>query len=58
LSDSDEEVASNGLRSRKRMHESYQITSQNDMDRKGGREDYFIGVSLLLATIRASADYL
>jgi nuclear receptor interaction protein len=40
------------------MHESYQITSQNDMDRKGGREDYFIGVSLLLATIRASADYL
>jgi hypothetical protein len=45
LSDSDEEVASNGLRSRKRMHEAYQITSQNDMDRKGGREDYFISVS-------------
>lgn len=46
LSDSDEEVALNGLRSRKRMHESYQITSKNDMDRKGGREDYFISVSL------------
>jgi hypothetical protein len=45
LSDSDEEVASNGLRSRKRMHEAYQIISQNDMDRRGGREDYFISVS-------------
>jgi hypothetical protein len=44
-SDSDDEVAPNGLRSRKRMHEAYQITSQNDMDRKGGREDYFISVS-------------
>jgi hypothetical protein len=48
LSDSDEEVAMNGLRSRKRMHEAYQIISQNDMDRKGGREDYFISVSVLL----------
>jgi hypothetical protein len=48
LSDSDEEVAMNGLRSRKRMHDAYQITSQNDMDRKGGREDYFISVSVLL----------
>jgi nuclear receptor interaction protein len=45
LSDSDEEVSMNGLKSRKRMHEAYQITSQNDMDRKGGREDYFISVS-------------
>jgi nuclear receptor interaction protein len=44
-SDSDDEVAPNGLRSRKRMHEAYQITSKNDMDRKGGREDYFISVS-------------
>ncbi|KAH7406157.1 hypothetical protein DE146DRAFT_609062 [Phaeosphaeria sp. MPI-PUGE-AT-0046c] len=44
-SDSDDEVAYNGLRSRKRMHEAYQITSQNDMDRKGGREDYFISVN-------------
>jgi nuclear receptor interaction protein len=46
LSDSDEEVALNGLKSRKRMHEAYQIISQNDMDRKGGREDYFISVSV------------
>lgn len=41
-SDSDLEVAPNGLTSRKRMHQAYQITSQNDMERKGGREDYFI----------------
>lgn len=46
--DSDDEVAPNGLRSRKRMHQAYQITSQNDMDRKGGPEDYFISVSGLL----------
>jgi nuclear receptor interaction protein len=46
LSDSDEEVSLNGLKSRKRMHEAYQIISQNDMDRKGGREDYFISVSV------------
>jgi nuclear receptor interaction protein len=46
LSDSEEEVSFSGLRSRKRMHEAYQITSKNDMDRKGGREDYFISVRL------------
>jgi nuclear receptor interaction protein len=34
--DDDNEVAENGLASRKAMHEQYQITSQNDMDRKGG----------------------
>jgi nuclear receptor interaction protein len=51
LSDSDEEVAMNGLRSRKRMHEAYQITSKNDMDRKGGREDYFISVSRSSTTV-------
>ncbi|KAF2654565.1 WD40 repeat-like protein [Lophiostoma macrostomum CBS 122681] len=38
----DAEVALNGLASRKRMHQEYEITSQNDMDRKGGREDAFI----------------
>jgi nuclear receptor interaction protein len=47
LSDSDEEVAANGLRSRKRIHEAYQIIAQNDNDRKGDREDYFISVSRL-----------
>lgn len=35
--DEDNEVEENGLRSRKAMHEQYQITSQNDMDRKGGK---------------------
>jgi nuclear receptor interaction protein len=58
LSDSDEEVASNGLRSRKRMHEAYQITSKNDMDRKGGREDYFISVSRIFDAFAAPTDYL
>ncbi|KAF2031285.1 WD and tetratricopeptide repeat-containing protein [Setomelanomma holmii] len=52
LSDSDEEVAANGLRSRKRMHEAYQITSKNDMDRKGGREDYFISQAVLAQLAR------
>ncbi|KAK7179292.1 hypothetical protein DPSP01_005714 [Paraphaeosphaeria sporulosa] len=45
--DDDDEVAENGLKSRKAMHEQYQITSQNDMDRKGGREDAFITRALL-----------
>lgn len=35
--DDDDEVAENGLKSRKAMHDQYQITSQNDMDRKGGK---------------------
>ena len=34
-----------GLSSRKRMHQSYQIVSQNDMQRKGGMRDAFITVS-------------
>lgn len=41
----DERAAPNGLSSRRRMHQEYEITSQNDMDRKGGREDAFITVS-------------
>jgi nuclear receptor interaction protein len=47
LSDDDEdnEVAENGLTSRKAMHEEYQITSQNDMDRKGG--EFFLRSSVL-----------
>lgn len=45
-SDDDEEhIAPNGLSSRKRMHQEYEITSQNDLDRMGGREDAFITVS-------------
>jgi nuclear receptor interaction protein len=43
--DDPDEVAPNGLASRKRMHLNYEIISQNDMDRKGGREDAFITVS-------------
>jgi hypothetical protein len=39
-----ESAAPHGLRSRKRMHQAYQITSKNDMDLRGGRDDYFISV--------------
>lgn len=41
-SDGGDEGSAVGLTSRKRMHKSYEITSKNDMERKGGREDYFI----------------
>ncbi|PSN63210.1 WD40 repeat-like protein [Corynespora cassiicola Philippines] len=54
--ESDVEVARNGLGSRKRMHQQYQITSQNDMERRGGREDVFLTRALfteIAARIRA-----
>lgn len=51
-SDSDDELAANGLSSRKRMHESYQITSKNDMERKGGRDDYFISQAVFAQLAR------
>ncbi|KAF1947342.1 WD40 repeat-like protein [Clathrospora elynae] len=50
--ESDEEVAQNGLSSRKRMHQSYQIMSQNDMDRKGVRDDYFINEAVFTRLAR------
>lgn len=52
LSDSDDEVAPGGLASRRRMHQNYQITSQNDMDRKGGRDDYFISQAVFAQLAR------
>lgn len=52
LSDSDDEVVPGGLSSRRRMHQSYQITSQNDMDRKGGRDDYFISQAVFAQLAR------
>nr|KMM70291.1 WD repeat-containing protein [Coccidioides posadasii RMSCC 3488] len=36
-----------GLRSRKRMQDSYQITSQNDVNRQGGMNEAFITRSML-----------
>lgn len=45
--DDDDEVAEDGLKSRKALHNLYKITSKNDMDRKGGREDAFITRALL-----------
>ncbi|KAI9798332.1 MAG: hypothetical protein M1825_005381 [Sarcosagium campestre] len=35
-----------GLESRRRMHQSYQITSQNDVERRGGMRDAYITVRL------------
>jgi nuclear receptor interaction protein len=34
------------------MHQSYQITSQNDMDRRGGRDDYFISQAVFAQLAR------
>jgi nuclear receptor interaction protein len=50
--ESDDEVAPGGLGSKKRMHKAYQITSQNDMDRKGGRDDYFISQAVFAQLAR------
>jgi nuclear receptor interaction protein len=52
LSESEGEYAGNGLKSRKRMHRAYQITSKNDMDRKGGRDDYFISSAVFAQLAR------
>ena len=52
MSDSDGEVAAGGLKSRRRMHQAYQITSKNDMDRKGGRDDYFISQAVFAQLAR------
>ena len=41
-------IAANGLSSRKRMHDEYEITSQNDVDRRGGNQDVYITVRDLL----------
>jgi nuclear receptor interaction protein len=49
---SDEEVAAGGLSSKKRFHQAYEITSKNDMERKGGREDYFISRTVLAQIAR------
>jgi nuclear receptor interaction protein len=46
-SDEDEKVTENGLASRKRMHQEYQIVARNDVERRGGREDAFITRALL-----------
>lgn len=48
LGTSQEENRDLGLRSRKRMQDSYQITSQNDVNRQGGMNDAFLTVRLLL----------
>lgn len=46
-SDDERAQAPNGLPSRRRMQQEYQITSQNDVDRRGGNRDAFITRSML-----------
>ncbi|MCJ1378224.1 hypothetical protein MMC17_001321 [Xylographa soralifera] len=43
----DYDATNGGLASRKRMHDSYQIVSQNDVERQGGMQDAFITRSVL-----------
>lgn len=40
----EEQIGPNGLSSRKRMHLEYKITSQNDVERRGGNQEAFITV--------------
>lgn len=49
--DDDEYVASNGLESKKRMGDEYQIVSKNDLDRQGGNQEAFITVSDLVSLL-------
>jgi nuclear receptor interaction protein len=45
MDDDDDYVAPKGLSSRKRMHDAYRITQNNDMEREGGNQDAVITVS-------------
>lgn len=54
-SEGTDDVAPNGLSSRKKMHLEYQITSKNDVDRKGGNRDAFITRFLLAQLARRHA---
>lgn len=47
----DEYVAFGGLASRKRMHQEYQITSQNDVARQGGNQEAFVTVCVPSLTL-------
>lgn len=42
--DDESYVAHNGLASRRRMHDSYRILTQNDVERQGGNQDAFLTV--------------
>lgn len=50
--DNDDYVAPAGLGSRRRLHESYQIMQQNDVERQGGNQDAFITVSQLSSDLQ------
>lgn len=51
----DNYVAPNGLASRKRMHDEYKITSQNDISRQGGNQEAYITVQDLVAMLFGQA---
>lgn len=55
---SDNELADGGLFSRKRMHSSYTIMSQNEIDRRGGNREAFITVSRLSFPVRTTTMWL
>lgn len=52
----EEYIAPNGLRSRKRMHDHYRITQQNDVERAGGNQEAVITVRDLLSYLLARGD--
>jgi DDB1- and CUL4-associated factor 6 len=50
LQEEDEEpLGVNGLSSRKRMHLEYRITSQNDVERRGGNREAYVTVRYLIS---------
>ena len=49
--DDDDFVAPSGLASRRRMHDSYRIVNQNDVERQGGNQDAYITVRSLHALL-------
>jgi nuclear receptor interaction protein len=52
MDDEDDYVAPSGLSSRKRMHDVYRITQNNDMERECGNQDAVITVSAAFHTHR------
>ena len=52
-----ETQAGEGLTSRKRMSQSYQITSKNDVDRQGGMRDAYITVGPFPALRRVEVGF-
>ena len=54
LDENTAERRNGGLSSRRRLHEEYQIVSQNDVERQGGMRDAFMTVSRNFLSVVAS----